>query len=354
MILQKAFFRKKKNHIYLFILCILFSTTILINNIKQNYKENYDNIQYEHTSFLLYSKTNQINLINKEKGIESFYRIISLENVENEESSNNEINSILEKELIFHDKKIHAFPDNLKNYCDIDLNDNQTLLMFSKNEENINNLLNKKIVLKNAIKPINLEVIDIKKTKSAPYICIAEELFNELLKSEQDYLYSIKTKKYSNNQKLKEKWSSLDEQGEIDIISSIFLDSNTTEQIRYYESLLNKIDIICKISTIIFIFIIIFVIKELLSEEEQDILILKHIGYNKIQNISNIVKNILLLNLIVYIISFIISTIFTILFGLLTNIPMNMINWQFIFIQLLLLIVVEIIFIFINIKNINH
>lgn len=303
MTLLKGLFRKKKTITYIIIFNILFCAMFLLISFNNYYHEMYDKLMYETSSLIMISKNNHDQELQDEKLVKSYTRVLGLE-INTNEFINSELNF---DELIYYDNKVIAMPASS---CNVSLDSNEVILAFPQHENDkdiFTNYYDKNIEFKNNGASIPLYIKDFKTPKTNPYMCISNELFKQLLDNTNNYIYSIVAQDYNAIETLKLKWDTLEDNNFYKIISSTYQGTEEANEYRYFYEIMDTLNTVNVIFLIIFVIIIIFVLKDLISDEEKDILLLKQIGFNKWQNTWVILKSFIVLDLFILILSILIS-----------------------------------------------
>lgn len=363
MLLQKAFFRKKKIIIYILIFVILFSVIFLLNSYKRYYETFSNDFMINHTILIANTNKNHKNLVEDEKEIKSFQRILVFEKSINNEtittttySQNKEYddevyNSILDWEKIMYKNQILVFPAS---FFDKKIDDNQVILFIQDSDykpEDLTYYYNKKLIFGFNNENISLEIREVLEPTLIPCICISDNLYNKLLLKEENYVYYIKLAKYSSLDKIQDKWNNLSENKIISYTSETSYKDGELGMDQRLEDTINMLSIANIISLIILCIIMIVVIKDLVSDEQKDILLLKNIGYNKFQNIFNTLKNFLIFDVIVFCISLLLHTIIIFILNNTLNFHLEIFNYGFIFYSFISVLLAELFFCTIYIKN---
>ncbi len=326
MILLKGFLRKKKTKLYIRILSLLFVVLFLLKGFSLYTKELFDEFKYKHTSFLAFARTDQENRIKKEKGITSYRRALTFDiGLDNdiiyspplkingtavEYAEPIDTTKIVWNRLTYNDT-ILAFTASS---CNKNLSNNQVILALDEKDYEANykdNFINKEIIFKFNNEELKLIVNDFLDAKTFNYICISDNIYNELLPNNENYIYEINTMSYKDLTEIQNNWTELkndfyslehpEKYKEVD-------ESNKEIYLNNMVSMFNIVDII---SLIIFFVLVIFVIKDLVTDEEKDILLLKEIGFNKRQSRINSLRNLFVLDGIAFLISFVICDLLT-------------------------------------------
>lgn len=362
MLLQKAFFRKKKIGIYIFIFVILFSIIFLLNSYKKYYETLSNNFMVNHTILIANTGKNHKKLVEEEKEIKSFQRTLIFEKgidndiittttyKQNKEYIDEPYNSILDWKNLMYNNQILVFPAS---FFDKKIDDNQIILFtqdFDYKPEDLLYFYNKSLTFSFNDENISLEIKEILEPILIPCVCISDNLYNNLLLKEENYIYYIKLAKYSSLDKIQEKWKNLSEKEIISYKSETFYKDDELGMNQRLEDLINMLSIVGIISLIIFYIIMIIVIKDLVSDEQKDILLLKNIGYNKFQNIFNTLKNFLIFDIIVFCISLLLYIILIFILNNTIKFNLEVFNYGFIYLFISVLLA-ELFFCIIYIKN---
>ena len=374
MILLKGFFRKKKTIIYIRIFSIIITILFLLNGINNYINRELDRINYESSSLIMFSLNNHEDLLKEESRVVSYKRILPLSKgtdndiiytpklIEKEDGSiayeSIDYSKIDWNRLIYDSENypyIFSFPAS---YCDIDLKDSEVILAlvedYDYRAEYKENYLNNSISLYHETKLLNLKVKNIIEPSKFNYVCISENLYTELSKQENKYIYLINAKNYQAIEELKEQWQDLEENDFYSIQNNVvYNDIETSDKKTSLSNLANMLQIATIISFIIFAIIAIFVTKDLISDEEKDILLLRKIGFNKNQIITSTLKNILLLDIIVLIISLVASLLLSILLNTLLNLSIQICSLNLLLSIIIFIILFELTFLLNSISKNN-
>lgn len=365
MILLKGFFRKKKTIIYIRIFSIIITILFLLNGINNYINRELDRINYESSSLIMFSLNNHEDLLKEESRVVSYKRILPLSKgtdndiiytpklIEKEDGSiayeSIDYSKIDWNRLIYDSENypyIFSFPAS---YCDIDLKDSEVILALVEDDdyraEYKDNYLNNSISFQHNDKKLNLNIKNIIEPRNFKYICISDNLYNELLKEEDKYIYLINAKDYTTLEELKNEWQDLEENDFYSIENNIvYNDIETSDKKTSLSNLAAMLKIATIISFIIFSIIAIFVTKDLITDEEKDILLLRQVGFNKKQIITSTFKKILLLDIIVLIISLVASLLLSTLLNILLNLSIQILSLNLLLSITIFIILFEFIF----------
>ncbi len=364
MILLKGFFRKKKTIIYLRIFSIIITILFLLNGINNYINKELDRVKYESSSLIMFSLNNHEDLLKEESRVVSYNRILPLSKgtdndiiytpqlVEYEDGSigyeSIDYSKIDWQRLIYQDDYPYILTFSAS-YCNTTLSYSEVILALEEDNdyraEYKDNYLNNSISFQHNDKKLNLNIKNIIEPRNFKYICISDNLYNELLKDEDKYIYLINTKDYTTLEELKNEWQDLEENDFYSIENNIFYnDIETSDKKTSLSNLAAMLKIATIISFIIFAIIAIFVTKDLITDEEKDILLLRQIGFNKKQIITSTFKKILLLDIIVLIISLVASLLLSTLLNILLNLSIQILSLNLLLSITIFIILFEFIF----------
>lgn len=356
MLLQKAFFRKKNVKIYIIIISALFSVILLLNSYKKYFDRLSSEFMNEHTISVIYTNKDNSSLIENDERINFYQRIINFE----EENDNTIIlnpprasNGNVEKgdysSLLYWDNlefndKILVFPAS---YINKSLEDNEAILVtsdYDAKEEFIDNYIGENIKFNYNSKKIILKIQEVMKPNSISYVCISDNLYSKLLEEEENYIYYVELKEYSYLEDIQEEWKEQINNNKITIESYSYFKDEELNMSENYQNIINILKIANIITIVIFYLIIIITIKNLVMDEYKDIILLKQIGYNKIQNTLNFLKNIILFDLIAIFISIVIYTLIVVAFNLIFDFELGIFNYLFILLLIAPILMIELLF----------
>ncbi len=363
MFLLKGFLRKKKTKEYIRIFIILFSVIFILNVFIDYINKVTNTFKLENSCILIYSKENHEDIFKNKKIIKSYRRAIRLE-----KGLDNDV--IYEPRIITDDKNAEYFEESTDNQklkwsslliddnvlayssssCKLHLKDNEATLFlvegYDYNQELKKTYLNKEIVFIYNKKEIPLIISDIKNVNIGSYICISDNLYNDLINKEEHYIYNLEINDYKEYNKLSKKWINLEDNEYYTIkqLTSIdkYLESSSQKILDNVSTLLRILNII---SSIIFSVIAIITAKDLILDDEKNIKLLRQIGYNKVQNFFNSIINTIILDIIILLISIMVSLLIILILNIIFNFTIG--AWYLIyFIPIVLFIfVIQIIFI---------
>ncbi len=207
---MKEYISKNKKII---IICLYLILLLGVNYIT---RKNYDKIQNESTALIIYGKENHQKLFDDTNVIISYRRALSFsigednDTIYKPESVLNPDGSISYKEP-FDNTKLNwdSFPENnniITAYrgttCNMDLEKYEVALNFNYYTDEYSKFLNKEIIFKYQDQHIPLKIKEIGLFDIYSLICISDELYDELIEKEKNYIYDIKTDTYRNHQKI--------------------------------------------------------------------------------------------------------------------------------------------------------
>lgn len=262
------------------IILIFYFILLIITNIYCS--SEYDKIRNEYQALIITTTSNPSSLINDAKGIVSQKRSLSFQpggdndiiyypkvivHPDGSQSYENvDKTKLLWTDFLTENNIIYAFSAS---DCNISLNKNEVILQLDWIDESsfeITNAINKEIVFKHNETLISLKVKEIKEADIYKHICIADELYNELLESEKNYVYAFRFDKYKNYQNTEETWrnSTLEETFHISIPSKQPNISNKASIIRNINEILPVLNLI---SIVIFIILIVIIIVNIFNKK---------------------------------------------------------------------------------------
>lgn len=309
MLLLKSFVRKGKIKIYMLLFVVLFSTLFILNGIGNSVRRELDDINYEQASFVMVAKENHEKLLKKERKVKNYRRALSFEVGKNNEimysksSYEDDISAfkINWDRLIYNENMILAFNSSS---CGLGLEKKEVELYLDEKDYDLSyldNYLGEEIIFKYNEQDISLKIKGIRNPKTFNYICISDSLYNTLKEQEKNNIYDIETVSYKAMEYLSDKWINLESNNFYTSGLQIKIkDTDETKKINILENMIDMFNIIDFTSIVIVVLITIFVIKDLVGDEEKDILLLKEIGFNKRQNMGNSLRNMIVLDIIVF------------------------------------------------------
>ncbi len=267
----------KKFLIILSYFIILILTNFLVRN-------EYDKIQNDTSALIIYGEENHQDLLENTKGISSFRRSLSFSSGQDNdiiytpELVNNSDGSTSYKEN-HDDEKLNwnYFYDNdnkkiILTYkastCNMDLaKDEVAILLYEQNynKEKLPNFLNKEITFKYNEKLIPLKIKQITNLTIYPHICISDELYDELIKTEKSFIYDIECDNYNAYKKIKYNWQDLENNSYYEISNpAVNLTVEISNKISFLGDLIEYIQILNIVSVIIiFVLFVNMIIKSL-------------------------------------------------------------------------------------------
>ncbi len=371
MISLKGFFRKKKTKIYFKLFSIVTIIIMLLNSIYNYVDYESNKLKQESSSFLMYTKENHDELLRKEKGIKSYRQALSFEiGLDNDiiydpktvvdEDGNSKYEEefdetkILWSNLLFGDD-ILTFKANS---CGTNLSDNEVIIYLSErfyNKEYLENYIEHEIIFKYNNQEIPLIIKDILEPKTFNYVCVSDNLYNKLLKTNKNYIYDIETVNYKIQEKLEKKWNNLEDNDFFRITIPFFpKESDTIDRNDLLDNMIMMFKVANVVSTVIFIIMLLAILKDLVSDEESNMLLLKQLGYNKWQNILSLLKNVFVLNMVSLIFSLLFYIIIALGVNLVFKISLSLLNFKLIILYLVIIILIEFIYIYCSLKHINY
>lgn len=362
MLLQKAFFRKKSVKIYIAIFSVLFSVILLLNSYKNYFKIISSEFMNKHTILVIYTNKDNASLVENDKRIDFYQRIISFDEGDNntiilnppiikdEGVEKGEHSSKLYWDELKYNDKILVFPAS---YMNESLNDEETILVTSDydlKKEYIDNYIGENINFNYKDNEVILKVKDVMEATTFSYIIISDNLYEKLL-DEEDYIYYTELKEYSYLEDIQRDWKELINDNKINVVSSSYFEDEEIGMSENYRNIINILKVADVISIIVFYIVIIVTVKNLVVDEHRDMILLKHMGYNNRQSLLNSLKNIGLLDLIAICLALVIYVLVVITFNLIFSLKLDTFNCCFMLVALSLILVIELLFSIWDIKR---
>ena len=353
MILLKGFFRKKRTKNTIMIISIILTILILINSFK-NYSSNlYNEIQLNSQSFIVFSNKDYNNVINSSKLVKSSYRALTFNPSKDNEiikTSTNDDYILTWNNLLIHDI-ILAYSSS---YCDNSIPDDEMILGLDEEYYNKEELINKEINFKYNDKNLTLKIKDLNQIKGHNYICISDNLYDQLIKEEKNYIYTIEPYNYTDIDRLPSLFSDLNKDNFYGILNiERPMNEENINAIEYLQNIIGVFNVINIIFLIVSFIILIFVIKDFLLGENKEIVLLKQVGFNRFQNITNLFIKVIFLDIAILIMTLILIFFILFLLHFIIKIPFNIINIKGFILILLLIIIVELISCILNFSKKN-
>lgn len=369
MILLKGFLRKKKTRIYSKIFIIISTIIFLLNGLNNYIVAEADKMNNETTSLIMFSKENRENLLKKEKMVRAYKRalgfdvgldndIIYKSQVREDGSSYKMTDEDNEAKLywdsLLYEDVILAFSASS---CKVSLDDNEVILNLNPdyyNPEYLSNYLNQKITFKYKNQGMALIIKNILDSSKFNYICISDSLYNDLISKDANYIYDIEATNHKSQQKLKNKWADLEDNDFFKLDLTTYQNSEeAANRSDLLDNMVVMLEIANIVSLIVFLIVLLFVSKDLVSDEENNMLLLKQVGYNMTQNILNSLKNVLVLDFLSVMSSSIIYILLIGVLKLIFKISLTFLSWTFITLYFSFIFIIESLFLIGTLKNLK-
>lgn len=369
MILLKGFLRKKKTRIYSKIFIIISTIIFLLNGLNNYIVAEADKMNKETTSLILFSKENRENLLKKEKMVKAYKRalgfdvgldndIIYKSQVREDGSSYKMTDEDNEAKLywdsLLYEDVILAFSASS---CKVSLDDNEVILNLNPdyyNPEYLSNYLNQEITFKYKNQGMVLIIKNILDSSKFNYICISDSLYNDLISKDANYIYDIEATNHKSQQKLKNKWADLEDNDFFKLDLTTYQNSEeSANRSDLLDNMVVMLEIANIVSLIVFLIVLLFVSKDLVSDEENNMLLLKQVWYNMTQNILNSLKNVLVLDFLSVMSSSIIYILLIGVLKLIFKISLTFLSWSFITLYFSFIFIIESLFLIGTLKNLK-
>jgi len=368
MLLIKSFLKKKRTKIYIVILTTLFNVLFLLNSFEIYVNKLYGEEHMRTSTLVMYSKNNHEDVIKNFKGVKDYRRALSfnpgsdseiiyspkMEMTENglEYAESRDESKLVWSNLIREKNTILAFSSNT---CENRVTDNRIDLYMAtrRYDENlIDEYKGKTINISYNGREISFVLNNVYKMRGIEHVCISDEIYNELIKEEQNYNFEINIKDYKYLETFTNKYHNIDSEKEYMLGEYIYYGNpEDSQQSSILSSMLDIIGTTYFISTIIFFFVTISVIQDLVMSEEKDILLLKQLGFNKYQTLLSSIKNILLLDLITISLAIIINLLLDVIINKIFKLAISFTSIVFFSRVLLFIFLIELLIVFNNKNN---
>ncbi len=263
----------KKYLIVLFYFFILVFVNVYV-------RSEYEKIELNISKFIIHGKENHDELLSNTKNVVSYERLLTFyPGLDNDivytpavtvNPNGSTTNTIDESKLSWNDLK--AFERDFiyttkASTCNEKINKDEIVIKLSHLQDNVSKFLNKDISFKYNGELINFKIKQINSSKYYSFVCIADELYDELLEKEENYIYDVKFDSYKNLQKYREKWLKLENNDfyglSVSSYSSIDIQSKENK-LNDFIDFLNYLNVI---SALLFlILVIVFIVKLLLNK----------------------------------------------------------------------------------------
>ena len=300
MFLQlKAFFRSKYVKLYIVIFVTFFVTLTLLYDFYKYYSEMRLNIYQLNTYFIVNSKEDIIDTLEKNDNITNIEKVILFSDGENDfrdQFGFEWVNLLDSGNAFLVGRKINKKED-LKSGEGILKISKQNLEVFPE----IYQICGKKISLKVANKTYDFEVKDIEESNFSN-ILISNDDYNNIIDSSQSFSYVFDLKNYDKVDTIYNTLLNLNNINDINYIENYDSEKtfNTIEELKPTIEILKYA---CIIYSVIIFILLIMLNKEMIKKEINYMRLERKLGYNKRQIKKCIVIKLLTLDLMVTIIS---------------------------------------------------
>lgn len=269
MILIKEFFRRRITKIYLILLTIIIITITLLLNFSNYYKNIVNDVYLENSRILIKSPYDI-----KDK-LDSNEKIINIEQVA---LADKEETGDIKDYLLYDSISQSIILTENKNEQD---NDNIAINLINyhyKNIENIEEYLNKKVILKNDNYQKKYNIKEVKESKFTN-ISLSKEELTKFIESNKLYTYIFTV---TNYEEIDDIISNLTEDNKIECLRLEYLENNSeVETVEALESLIPLLYTASKILMIAFTIILLIIIHNIISSEMDNMRIEWIIGFQR-------------------------------------------------------------------------
>ena len=337
----KGFFRNKKNKVYFIIFVVTLTCMLLLLAFKNYFINIKDMIFSENSIMIVNSNEDYYTYLSKNKNVLQIERIALLSpnyncdtivkgNYVISKPTGEIIDSYLEnldeKKISWDLLEIIGF-NHILVYNDSSLNDNEVILGIDSNfydyyEEIISENIGEKVDFYFEKDELSLNIASIKNEKW-PKVIVSENTFNNLIKHQKKYSYTIKLKSKDKSYDLKSEIKKLENNDE----NSVVLETSYQEDdAKYYEKvdkLLTSLNIALYIVMSVFLIVLFVVFKNIFMDMKKVNDIEKKIGYTKLLIKFIAFSKILLLYMLSFIVSLFLTFIIIFIIGLFIEFKFN-------------------------------
>lgn len=371
MLLLKAFFRKKTVKIYLIIMCSIIICIMTLLNFINYFDFMIDEINTRNSITLVSSTvdyyqelidTGKIKdirrtlLLTPDKSYDTISilpeRFCIAESKECNIINSNEVN--VDQELldsgvtlvtwkwfqIFNESNIViAFPNSqIKNNNEISLGISKSFINYTDALERI---IQKPIGFYHKTLSIEFIINEIHVSRW-PKLLISNELYEDMIKNDEYFSYILTLKSNDDSERILSLLKKQDKTNNLTVLKSVhFQDDEDSNTLRFFESIVEIMTIVTYIVVLLFIFISINVIKNMISDNNKSLLLYQKMGYNKFKIKKTLLVQLGILIFITLVLSFIIIELLNIIINTLLgfNLVINHLNFLIICFSIFMLVV---------------
>lgn len=207
-----------KNKIIIILVGIIYVIGLVIANVI--FRNNYDKLKNEYQGIIIYGKESHEELFKNNKGIKSYSRLLTFTKGEDNEVVESLKKKIDENGLVQNNENSNKITwDSLSDdrgivltfrasVCDLELNDDEVVIIYHSNIPS--SLIGKEMAFMFNDEEQKLTIKDINDKGIYNHICISNNLYDELVNEEVNYIYDIKTKDYKTYEYINENWRNLE------------------------------------------------------------------------------------------------------------------------------------------------
>lgn len=269
MILIKEFFRRSTTKIYLVLLTVIIVAITLLLNFSNYYKNIVNDVYLENSHVLITSTDELIDKLENNQSIFNIEQVAIVNHDETKEIDNYLLYDSISESIILTE----ATEEQEQN--DITLN----IIHFNyKNIEDIDELINKKVLLKNDNHQKEYNISSIKESKFNN-ISLSKEELDKFTKSQNNYTYLFKV---TNYQEIDNIIKDLEEENDAKCLRLEYLETNAqVETIKSLEEMVPLLYNSSKYLMIAFTIILLLIIHNILSDEMDNMKLEWIIGFQR-------------------------------------------------------------------------
>ncbi len=352
MILIKEFFRKKTIKIYSIIICILLVSIILLLNFAGYYDKLFNELYQENSALIMISREDHYNELIKYDFITSFekaliftpdyeYKNLGRAGYEIQMDGNivgTEEGTISTSKANWEDFVLYGLgKDNIIVYKDnnleTNLNNNEIALSFTPaiehKEATLPELINQEIGFYFNNNKVKFTISTFYESV-LPGVVVAEEVFKELEKDSNLYVYKMSTNDYKKASDLEIKLKEFENNSDYNITLIRAYDAEVGENIEKLESTAQILQFTSYLAIIMFTIIFILLINNIIKDENKYIMVKRMIGFNKIKIFIIITTQLIILCTLALLTSIVISIMLNLFINNLFNFNLDIINVNYV------------------------
>ena len=348
MIWIRSFFRKATTKVYLFVLCFLFIGIYLLNSFTNYYTNLLNNAFRENTVLYVIGQNDYYNTISRYKSTESIEEaLIFTPNYEcktlarqgqniQDMTTGSVISNIPSEELsrltweelavIRKGNRIFVLPSD-------ELKENEIRLSFNmlvSYDIPLSNLYGKPLDIKYNDTKYNFVIKEIVNSRF-PEIHISREKFNEIKEHSNIYAYKVIMNSYYDAQNIVKKLNEKEQNSDFYVSLNRVEHQNDNYDMSGLIEMTDILRMVTSIATIVLIFILLIIIRNIINEEKSRMRLQYSLGYSKNQSKKIVFIELLILLIFVILIALFISALLILWLNHSQNLSLKLFDFGFLF-----------------------